>query len=107
MRDKTPRFFPGDGISAGLLHWPSSCGMRSPPGFLRAALPNGRAFCCLDNTPVCERRFGNLKPCFVDVVNHPGPHLALSLLMQDFALGANAAIPLRLIEECTRRKLVR
>src|SRR6266853_3274117 len=80
MRDKTPRFFPGDGISAGLLHWPSSCGTRSPLGFLRAAPPNGRAFCCLDNTPVCERRFGNpqtglrrrgkssrLPPCVVSV----------------------------------------
>jgi hypothetical protein len=48
-----------------------------------------------------------LKPGFVDVVNHPGPHLALSLFMQDFALGANTAIPLRLIEECARWKLVR
>src|SRR6267378_3331327 len=28
-------------------------------GLLLAAPPNGRAFCCLDNTPVCERRFGN------------------------------------------------
>jgi hypothetical protein len=37
----------------------SSCGTRLPPGFLRAAPPNGRAFCCLDNTPVCECMFGN------------------------------------------------
>ena len=49
-------------------------------GFLRVALPNGRAFCCLDNTPVCERRFSNpqavlcrrgkssrLPPCVVSV----------------------------------------
>src|ERR1700730_15580538 len=62
MRDKTPRFLPGDGISAGLLHWPSSCGTRSPAGFLRAAPPHGRVFCCLDNTPDCECRFGNPQP---------------------------------------------
>ena len=48
----------------------------------------------------------DLKPGFVDVVNHPGPRLALSLFSQDFALGANTAIPLRLIEECARWKLV-
>src|SRR6516162_7082538 len=59
MRDKIPRFLPGNGISAGLLRWPSSCGTRSPVGFLRAAPRNGRAVCCLDNTPVYECRFGN------------------------------------------------
>src|ERR1700676_4438293 len=48
-----------------------------------------------------------LKPGFIDVVNHPRPHLALSLPSQDFALRTNTAIPLRLIEECARRKLVR
>jgi hypothetical protein len=48
-----------------------------------------------------------LKPGFEDVLNHPGPSLVLSLFMQDFALGANTAIPLRLIEECARWKLVR
>src|SRR2546421_522556 len=59
MRDKIPRFFPGDGISAGLLQWPFSCGTRSPPGFLQAAPLNDRVFCCLDNTPVWEYRFGH------------------------------------------------
>src|SRR5215831_120688 len=59
MRDKIPRFFHGNGISAGLLHWTFSYGTRSPPGFLQAALRNGRDSCCPDNIPVCERRFGN------------------------------------------------
>src|SRR6516164_2384729 len=59
MHDKIPRFLPGNGISAELLHWSFSCGTRSPTGFLQAAPPNGRAFCCLDNTPVCGCRFGN------------------------------------------------
>src|ERR1700682_5362009 len=34
--------------------------MPSPPGFLRGAPLNGRAFGCLGNTPVCEDRLGNL-----------------------------------------------
>src|SRR5215470_1102278 len=59
MRDKIPLSLPGNGISAGLLHWASSCGTRSPTGFLRAALLNGHGFCCLDNIPACEGRFGN------------------------------------------------
>src|ERR1700693_1780009 len=33
--------------------------MPSPTRFLRAAPLNGRAFCCLDNIPFCECRFGN------------------------------------------------
>src|SRR5215467_5894257 len=43
-------------------------------------------------------RFANaglaiLKPRFVHVVNHPGPHFALSLPMQNFPLPTNTAIP--------------
>src|SRR5215469_2528408 len=59
MHDKIPRFFLGNGISAGLLHWPFSCGMRLPTGFLRAAPLNGRDFCFLGNILVCEYRSGN------------------------------------------------
>src|SRR5580692_24047 len=59
MRGKIPRFFPGGSISAGLLHWPSSCGMRSLVGFLRGAPPNGREFYYLGSTLVCESRLGN------------------------------------------------
>src|SRR5215469_10634736 len=59
MHDKIPRFLLCNGISAGLLHRPFSCGTRSPTDFLRAAPQNGRAVCFLDNTPVCECRLGN------------------------------------------------
>src|SRR5215469_7074689 len=48
-----------------------------------------------------------LKSRFIDVVSHSGPRFALSLLMQKFALRANTAIPLRLIEKYTRWQLVR
>src|SRR6516164_2384728 len=43
-----------------------------------------------------------LKPRFIHVVNHPGPRLALPLLMQNFALRAHTAILFWLIEECAR-----
>jgi hypothetical protein len=48
-----------------------------------------------------------LKPDFEHVVNHPVPYLALSLQSEDFALRANTAIRLLLIEKCARWKLVR
>src|SRR5258705_3737423 len=59
MRDKTPRFVHDDDSAPGLPRRPSSCETPSPPGSLRVALRNGRSSCCLDNTPVCEGRFGN------------------------------------------------
>src|SRR5260370_33218243 len=85
MRDKIPRFLPGNGISAGLPHWPFSCGMRSPTGSLQAAPLNGRGFCCLDNIRFASTGLAILEPRFVDVVSHPVPHFALSLPMQNFA----------------------
>src|SRR5580698_11341329 len=47
-----------------------------------------------------------LKPGFVEVVNHPCSRLASCLRKQNFALRANTAVPLRLIEKCARRKPV-
>src|SRR5271156_3918524 len=47
-----------------------------------------------------------LQPGLVEVVSHPCSHLASCLRKQDFALRANTAVPLRLIEECARWKPV-
>src|SRR5260370_485647 len=62
MHGKIPRLFHDGGIALVLLRWPFSCETRSPPGFLRGALPNGRVSYCLDNTPACECSFGNPPP---------------------------------------------